>query len=151
MSHSYPFGGLRRISQQFSPTQQFATIEIYAGVRFETSIWRIAILSFDMTTDTNLISPKLAVGVLGLTINPLDEKHESTVESFEGRDIDTQGYVDLVWCFQNSPDKCNTRFAVTSSYDPPFDAVLGRKDTIQVEVGKRPSFFRNIRKYCCNR
>lgn len=118
-------------------------------MRFATAVWRIAILSFDTTTDANLISPKLAMEILGLTIKPLDGENKSAVEQFDGRDIDTQGYVDLVWCFQNSPEKCNTRFAVTRSYDPPFDAVLGRKGTIQIGLSKKLRFFHSIREYCC--
>jgi hypothetical protein len=94
-----------------------------------TAIWRIAKLSLDTTAGTNLISQRLVTEVLGLTINPLE--CNTCVERQSG-EIDAQGYVDLVWSFERSRKIFEpTRFVVTSTYDPPFDAVLGRRDSIK--------------------
>ena len=96
-----------------------------------TAIWRIAKLSFDTTAETNLISQRLVTEVLGLTINPLEKECNTCVERQSG-EVDAQGYVDLVWSFERSRKIFEpTRFVVTSTYDPPFDAVLGRSDSIK--------------------
>ncbi|KAJ9665653.1 hypothetical protein H2201_004137 [Coniosporium apollinis] len=119
-------------------TQHHAVaIEVYTGMILGAASWRIAILSFDPTTDSNLISPKLVTEVLGMTIHPLDGKEgELPYEQFKGQEMNTQGYIDLAWCFQRSRTVYNTRFVVTTTYNPPFDAVLGRKSAVEIGLAK---------------
>jgi len=103
------------------------TIQIYAGQHNSKEPWRIARLSFyfDFDTEVNMISAKLVTEELGLVINPLDSKEEHD----DGQDKRFQGYVDLAWCFYTSRKMFGPmRWMVTAAYDPPFDAVLGRKD-----------------------
>ena len=64
-----------------------------------------------------------------MEIHPIDKGNESAIECFNGQEVSTQGYVELVWRFQQSRDNFYTRFIVTTTYDPPFDAVLGRKSS----------------------
>jgi len=120
------------VSQRKCAPNQSFTIEIYAGMHHSVAIWRIAKLSFDATADTNLISPRLVTEVLGLTISPLEKGCNAYAELRSEEEADAQGYVDLVWSFETSRKIFEpTRFVVTSTYDPPFDAVLGRGDSIK--------------------
>jgi hypothetical protein len=48
---------------------------------------------------------------------------------------DVNGYVDLVWCLEKNNKRIhNTRFLVTSCHNPPYDAVLGKKDGAQFHM-----------------
>jgi len=112
-------------SKRKATVPQTSTIEFYTGQRDARDVWRIARLSFDFDTDVNLISPRLVTEVLGLVITPLEHKDEYG----KGQNKRFQGYVDLTWCFYTSRKICGPmRWMVTTAYDPPFDAVLGRKD-----------------------
>jgi hypothetical protein len=93
-----------------------------------TEAWRLAILSYDPNSESNKISQKLVTNILGAPIQPFDKE-----DAMHGQDhtntAEVDGYVDLVWCCEkNNKRMHNTRFLVTSSYSPPYDAVLGRKD-----------------------
>lgn len=89
-------------------------------------------MSFDTAADTNLISPRLVTEVLGLTISPLEKGCNTYSEQRSEEEVDAQGYVDLVWSFETSRKIFEpTRFVVTSTYDPPFDAVLGWRDSVK--------------------
>lgn len=56
----------------------------------------------------------------------------------DGCDELGEGYVDLVWCFERSPRRIHgpTRFIVSAAFDPPYDAVLGRRDSAKYEIAK---------------
>ena len=126
---------LLTIVEEQSASRKTATIEIYTKKHTATPRWRFAKLSYDKTTESNLISPKLVTEVLGRAITPSDMEYGKFVGRFNGQDMETQGYVDLVWCFQNQRNIYeHTRFVVTSTYDPPFDAVLGRRDSIKYGI-----------------
>lgn len=91
----------------------------------------MAQLSFDRTSNTNLISQKLVKTVLRKPIRSLGK------ESIEPRatiqnDRESQG-VDVVWCLANEPKRTHgpTLFLVSSEYDPPYDVVLGKRDALQ--------------------
>lgn len=86
---------------------------------------------FDNSLETNLISPKLVTETLNMAIQPLGKEGQSYSNHFDGKDWDIQGYVDLVWCFQNSRKVYETRFAVTANNDPPLDTVLGRASGLE--------------------
>lgn len=85
-------------------------------------------LSCNPNSDINVISQSLVTNVLGAHIHPFDK--ETTTQG-KGR-INTQevdGYVNLVWCFENNSKRMhNTRFIVTSCRNAPYDAVLGKGD-----------------------
>jgi len=89
---------------------------------------RSAILSCDTATDSNVISHRLVTKVLGEQYHPIDKEGALPVQTeLYGEQID--GYVDLDWCWERNTGKWhNTRFLVTTMYNPPYDAVLGRKD-----------------------
>jgi len=117
-----------------------ATIEICIGRRnSREDIWRIARLSFDIGTDINWISRKLVTEDLGLEINYCHSKElQGYNYKYNGEDLEGQGYVNLVWCFNTSSRKMfgPTQYMVTSVYDPPFDAVLGRRDLEGARIAK---------------
>lgn len=92
-----------------------------------TQAWRAAILSIDSNSDSNVISQKLVTNVLCEPIHPIDK--EATKPNEGGHEQQPQGYVDLDWCLrENSKRIHRTRFLISSTYDPPFDAVLGKND-----------------------
>ncbi|KAH7071639.1 hypothetical protein FB567DRAFT_538542 [Paraphoma chrysanthemicola] len=103
-------------------------IEIRTHGPNHADIWRVAMLSCDLKSDTSLISQNLVTNVLGAHIHPFDK--ETTMQG-AGRinTSEADGYVDLVWCFENNSNRMhNTRFTVTSCHDAPYDAVLGKGD-----------------------
>lgn len=110
-----------------APKRGVETMEIYTTTPSGWTLWRIALLSFDIAMTSNLISPKLVTEILGMDIHTWSIKEGAPVENWQGQTLSTQGYVDIVWGLQRTrPVRC-TRFAVTAIYDPPFDAVLGRE------------------------
>lgn len=49
-----------------------------------------------------------------------------------------EGYVDLDWCSEHDRKHWhNTRFLVTTTLDPPYDAVLGNAEAQQYGLAKR--------------
>jgi hypothetical protein len=51
---------------------------------------------------------------------------------------EVEGYVFLDWCSEHDWKQWhNTRFLVTTTYDPPYDAVLGKADAEQYDLAKR--------------
>lgn len=85
-------------------------------------------LSCDPKSDTNVISQDLVTTVLGAHIHPFDKEVTAQGKNWiNTQDVD--GYVDLVWCFENNSRRMhNTRFIVTSCENAPYDAVLGMRD-----------------------
>jgi len=110
-------------------------IEVRPRKAEETESWRVAILTYDRKSKTNVISQELVTTVLGTPIQPFDEYTTKPKKSRRHR-YDTDGYVDLEWCFENTKKTHNTRFFVTSASDPPYDAVLGRPDAEQYGILK---------------
>ncbi|KAH3942720.1 hypothetical protein HBH98_183890 [Parastagonospora nodorum] len=110
-------------------------IEIRARLSEDTETSRAAILSYDPVSNTNIISYHLATKILDEPIHALDGSLPYTDDSLKnhvrmrihGEEIG--GYVDLDWCFEETSKRWHTsRFFVTSTHDPPYDAVLGRRD-----------------------
>lgn len=68
-----------------------------------------------------------------------DGRHYSIPEN-QGKD-----HIDLVWRFQeDSPGRIRgpTRFMISPDHNAPFDAVLGRKDSIEHGLQKNRGRFR---------
>jgi hypothetical protein len=66
--------------------------------------------------------------VLNDRVQPIDKETTAYVQKYTfGERVD--GYVDLVWYPRSNADRSyTTRFYVTSTDNPPYDAVLGRID-----------------------
>jgi hypothetical protein len=114
--------------QKKSPLRNPMPIEIRARTSDDVETSRGAILSCDPTSNANTISHRLATKVLNEPVHSFD--HTFTEQSrarIHGEEVG--GYVDLEWCFENNTKRWHTsRFLVTKTYNPPYDAVLGRSD-----------------------
>jgi hypothetical protein len=90
--------------------------------------WRAAILSCDQNSNQNIVAQWVVTRVLNEHVQPIDEETAAYVQRHAfGEEI--AGYIDLVWCPKNEVAKIyKTRFFVTSAHNPPYDAVLGRRD-----------------------
>jgi hypothetical protein len=103
-------------------------IEIYSQAPDGTEAWRVAVLSCNPKSDTNVISQGLVTTVLSVPVHPFDKETTKPAQSQKHCD-EMDGYVDLDWCFESNRETMqSTRFFVTSCHNPPFDAVLGRPD-----------------------
>jgi hypothetical protein len=119
------------VTQKRRNLQHPTSIEIRARTVDDVDTSRGAILTCDTSSDSNLISHRLVTKVLG------EQYHQ--IEKADTMPIRTQvygehiyGHVDLDWCWESNTEQWhNTRFLVTTTYDPPYDAVLGRKDAEQ--------------------
>jgi hypothetical protein len=116
------------IAQNKSFCRNPTPIEIRAQTSEDAETSRGAILSYDSGSENNIISHRLVTKVLGEHIHPLDDTIPAIARiNTCGKEIG--GYVDLEWCMENDRKHWHTsRFLVTTTYDPPYDAVLGRKD-----------------------
>ncbi|KAH7379488.1 hypothetical protein BKA66DRAFT_466053 [Pyrenochaeta sp. MPI-SDFR-AT-0127] len=122
---------LQRRKKRRGPPQP-VPIEIRIQLSDNTEAWRLAILSCNPNSESNMISQKLVTNILSARIQALD-KEATTYEQDQMKTDEVDGYVDLVWCFEKSSKRMhNTRFLVTSCYSPPYDAVLGKKDAEHV-------------------
>ena len=100
------------------------TIEIRSSA---SPVWRAAILSADPNLDRNVISQRLVTKVLGEPIHPINKETTDPIEAEHEESM--KGYVDLDWCLEKDNKSIHrTRFLVTSIYNPPYDAVLGKED-----------------------
>ncbi|KAF2641829.1 hypothetical protein P280DRAFT_286193 [Massarina eburnea CBS 473.64] len=103
------------------------TIEILAEPTSKTSNerWRICMLSTHSDSDTNLISRRLARNILKMP--GLIDQNGSEEQKLE-----------LMWRFQSCPSEIlgPTSFVVSSSDDPPYDALLGRYDCAMCGIRK---------------
>ncbi|KAF2732876.1 hypothetical protein EJ04DRAFT_565619 [Polyplosphaeria fusca] len=126
------FCNLSRLRQKRKPKYRNATtIEVRSSAPEDSETWRLAVLSSDAHNEDNLVSQRLVTNVLHLPIQPLDKEAAASVKAKAGKHRAVEGYVDLVWCFQTPPrDKNKTKFLVSKTFNPPYDAVLGRKDSI---------------------
>lgn len=76
--------------------------------------------------DANLISSKLVSEILHVKIQGGENDQDRSL-FYQGKQLETRGYVDLEWSFKKSRTTRQTRFFVVSANDPPFDVLLGRK------------------------
>ncbi|KAH7085023.1 hypothetical protein BKA63DRAFT_8167 [Paraphoma chrysanthemicola] len=103
-------------------------VEIRARNSDDAETSRGAILSYDPACDHNVVSHHLVTKVLHEPIHTCDNGSATRVGPQICRE-DVSGYVDLDWCTESDTQRWHTsRFLVTTTYDPPYDAVLGRKD-----------------------
>ncbi|KAH8702837.1 hypothetical protein GQ44DRAFT_778439 [Phaeosphaeriaceae sp. PMI808] len=93
-----------------------------------TKATRWAILACDISSESNIISQQLVIEVLGEQYHALDEQSMLAMRITRyGEKID--GYVYLDWRWESNMEQWHsTRFFVTNTSDPPYDAVLGKKD-----------------------
>ncbi|EOA85757.1 hypothetical protein ACJQWK_04129 [Exserohilum turcicum] len=114
----------RRLQQ---PTQ----IEIFSRDDHNVETWDLAILTCDPRLEYNIISRHLVRQVLQIPVHPIDEKIEQCIHT-HGCDEKILGYVDLTWCFERNNKRIQTtRFWVTATENPCYDAVLGRSEAEQ--------------------
>jgi hypothetical protein len=93
-------------------------------------------LSCDSSCDENYISNELVTKFLGEKIHPiLDEEKLAHAQSHTHDGI--QGYVELDWCLESNTEQWHmTYFLVTTTVDPAYDAVLGKRDAKKYGMGK---------------
>jgi hypothetical protein len=93
-------------------------------------------LSCDSSCDANYISNELVTKFLGQKIHPiLDEEKLAHAQSLTHEGI--QGYVELDWCRESNTNQWHMAyFLVTSTVDPPYDAVLGKRDAEKYGMDK---------------
>ncbi|KAH7371654.1 hypothetical protein BKA66DRAFT_443854 [Pyrenochaeta sp. MPI-SDFR-AT-0127] len=105
-----------------------APITIRAQSPGDTKTTRRAILACDTASNSNVISQQLVTTVLREQYHPIDEQSTLPVPTQTyGEEID--GYVYLDWCWESNQQQWhNTRFFVTKTNDPSYDAVLGKED-----------------------
>jgi hypothetical protein len=104
------------------------SIEIRARTSDDTETSRGAILSCDPASDSNLVSHHLVAKILHEPIHICDGTSTDLARS-RICDEEVGGYVDLDWRVDSDAQRWHTsRFLVTTTYNPPYDAVLGRKD-----------------------
>jgi hypothetical protein len=99
--------------------------------------WESAVLSFDMNSAENRVSQKLLAEVLALPIHLHKEGRSSTARHKIGRSVDgnRDQYIQLRWCTGQDTKKIRkNQFYLSSEYDPPFDVVLGKKDTTKLDL-----------------
>jgi len=79
----------------------------------------------------NVISQSLVRNVLKVRIESIDR--DTAPEERDDTDIEkVEGFVDLVWRFDNNKEvQHSTRFIVTSGPSPSYDAVLGKTSAME--------------------
>jgi len=98
-------------------------------------IWRLARINLDAKHDYDLLSNRLLQEELGNpTVCPFSKEGPIYMSSAGGQDIDIEGYVELVWRFQQSQTRYKTVFLVTSVNDTTFDVELGRNSIIEYKL-----------------
>ena len=111
------------------------TVEIRSTATDGAEVWRVAELSSNPKCEDNVISQKLVTNVLGEPIHPLDKERVAPTRTTKHRP-QVEGYVEVAWCLENAPRRIHgpMRFLVSSTYDPPYDAVLGRRDSVHYGI-----------------
>ncbi|KAF2468338.1 uncharacterized protein BDR25DRAFT_232227 [Lindgomyces ingoldianus] len=89
-----------------------------------------AILTVDTASENNIISHHLFKSVLHEPIQSIDaDSPHSPHNTIRSSEESVRGYVDLVWYLEDDSNiEYQSRFFVVSSQNPPYDAVLGRRD-----------------------
>ncbi|KAF2192334.1 hypothetical protein K469DRAFT_716860 [Zopfia rhizophila CBS 207.26] len=105
-------------ANQRKPTHpDSTTIELRVASHSSPKQWNFAKMSLETTSDDNIISQRLLEEVLG--------------------EHDAQSWIEVEWYLQRWPRKVySTRFSISSTYDPPFDTVLGRRDISNYGIRK---------------
>ncbi|OAL53458.1 hypothetical protein IQ07DRAFT_585374 [Pyrenochaeta sp. DS3sAY3a] len=104
-----------------------------------SSTTRAKVLSRNKRAKINYISFDAATD-LGQEVRPITEEPASQQTRTFREDI--KGCVDLDWRFANSKEEWRTTsFYVTTTNDPPYDAVLGREEAKQCGMGKSTRFY----------
>jgi hypothetical protein len=109
-------------------TQRTHTIDINANSDNGTYIWRSAAVSYDDSTNENVVSRYLVTEILKKPIHPIDDESRRSYRTKK----DVNGYTELVWCVENSRHVQSTEFFVSTDYRPRYDVVFGR-------IGSKPS------------
>ncbi|EDU48762.1 hypothetical protein PtrSN002B_009507 [Pyrenophora tritici-repentis] len=116
-----------------SPTQ----IRVCCGKLQGERISRAAILSYDKSSNENYISHRLVSNVLREDTQPFDKDATIRIRT-QMHSEEAEGYVDLYWYLEHDPEhQHNTRFLVTKTDDPPYDAVLGKADARRYGLATR--------------
>jgi hypothetical protein len=105
---------------------------------FENEIWRIGMITSADESDYNYISRKFVSSILQLPI-----QHNTSQLYINGwDDNETVDCVEIVWRFHSEPDELlgPTKFLVTADADPPYDALLGRKEWSRHRTGRGRGF-----------
>ncbi|KAI8934455.1 hypothetical protein NX059_009186 [Plenodomus lindquistii] len=125
---SWCFPPLRRTAHHNHTLRGPTPVEFRVRLCDNEDASRVAILTYDTASVPNVISRRLVTKVLGETAHPIEKGSSKPIRTqVHGEEVD--GYVDLDWCRDaNSESWHNTRFLVTTTSNPPYDAVLGRKD-----------------------
>lgn len=102
---------------------QFAT----ESPSFPQDTWLFAKLSSDRGSSENYISKALVETTLKMQFHPLNDEQKQQIKS---RQLGGS-YVDLRWRHEDFPDIINgpTRFIISIEADPPYDAVLGKRES----------------------
>jgi hypothetical protein len=100
---------------------------------------RSLIISRDPESPESYISKRAVTEVLQKDAQFL--KHNATIRILtQSHSEHVKGYVDLKWCLRGDERSWNcTRFLVSTTYDPPYDAVLGKADAELYGLTKRRS------------
>jgi hypothetical protein len=98
---------------------------------------RVAILARDKLSDDNYISRPLVTKVFHKDIQPFEKEATMRIRT-QLQSEEVEGYVDLDWCLEHDREKWQTtRFFVTTTCNPPYDAVLGKMDAGQYGLARR--------------
>jgi hypothetical protein len=98
---------------------------------------RAAILSYDTGSTVNYISHRFVTKVLHEDVQSFEQEATIRIPT-QSHTADVEGFVDLDWCSQHDRKQWhNTRFLVTTTYDPPYDAVLGQADAERYGMTKK--------------
>jgi hypothetical protein len=116
-----------------SPTQ----ITVRCATTDGAPTLRAAILAYDKASNANYISRRLVTKVLHEDIQPFDRDATMCIRT-QLNSEEVEGYVSLDWCSEHDRKQWhNTRFLVTTTYDAPYDAVLGKTDAERYDMIKR--------------
>ncbi|KAF1970508.1 hypothetical protein BU23DRAFT_473830, partial [Bimuria novae-zelandiae CBS 107.79] len=91
---------------------------------------RSAAVSYDDSTDENVVSRYLATEILNKPIYPIDDEKRRSVRTSKN----VNGYTELVWCVEHSRHVQSTEFLVSSDYRPRYDVVFGKKEPRQPHI-----------------
>jgi hypothetical protein len=98
---------------------------------------RVAILTHDTSSNDNYISHRLVTKDLHEEIQPFEKEATMRIRT-QLRSEEIEGYVVLEWCSEHDREQWHTtRFLVTTTYDAPYDAVIGKMDANQYGLVKR--------------
>ncbi|KAF9738372.1 hypothetical protein PMIN01_03655 [Paraphaeosphaeria minitans] len=110
MLSCFPVKSRTKSKHQRASTQRTHTIEINANSDNGIHIWKSAAVSYDGSTDENVVSRYLVTEVLKKPIHPVNEEKRILYRTTK----DINGYTELVWCVSNSRHVQSTEFFVSS-------------------------------------